>query len=235
MIELAPGRQTRLYSAMPFYEGETLEQRLTREPPVSLADGTAIAAKLARAITALHRAHVIHRDIKPDNVILTADGGLRLIDLGVALVPDLADFPAEDIPGTPSYMAPELFAGRTGDETSDLYALGVTVYRMFCNAYPYGEVEPFTRPRFGKAVPMARYRPDLPAWLDAVVTRAVSVNPAQRFGDVIEFIHELENGAMWAKPARPRKISVYDANPLLVWKLLCAALLLALIVVIARR
>ncbi len=90
-----------------------------------------------RAVAALHRAGIIHRDIKPDNVILLKAGGLRLVDLGVARVPLLEDFPAEDIPGTASYMAPELFGGqgrRRGFPTC--IALGVTVYRMFTAAYP---------------------------------------------------------------------------------------------------
>ena len=150
IVELPAERQTRLYSVMPLYEGETLEQRLNRSPQLSLAEGIGIATKLARAVATLHRAGIIHRDIKPDNVILLKAGGLRLVDLGVARVPLLEDFPAEDIPGTASYMAPELFGGRTGDEFSDLYALGVTVYRTFTAAYPYGEIEPFSRPRFGK-------------------------------------------------------------------------------------
>ncbi len=204
IIELPAERQTRLYSVMPLYEGETLEQRLQPPPQLSLAEGIGIATKLARAVAALHRAGIIHRDIKPDNVILLKAGGLRLVDLGVARVPLLEDFPAEDIPGTPSYMAPELFGGRSGDELSDLFALGVTVYRMFAAAYPYGEIEPFSRPRFGKPVSLSRHRPDLPAWLDAVIGKALNVDPTQRFGDVIEFAHELENGAMWAKPASRR-------------------------------
>ena len=136
IVELPAERQTRLYSVMPFYEGETLEQRLNRAPRLSLTEGIGIATKLVRAVTALHRAGIIHRDIKPDNVILLKDGGLRLVDLGVARVPLLEDFPAEDIPGTASYMAPELFGGKAGDEASDLFALGVTVYRMFTANYP---------------------------------------------------------------------------------------------------
>ena len=113
IVEPPPGRQTRLYSVMPFYEGETLEQRIRRSP-LSLREGVRIAATLARAVDALHRVGVIHRDIKPDNVILAPDGGLRLIDLGVARIPRLEEFPSTDIPGTASYMAPELFQRAIG-------------------------------------------------------------------------------------------------------------------------
>jgi serine/threonine protein kinase len=186
-------------------------------------------------VATLHRAGIIHRDIKPDNVILLTAGGLRLVDLGVARVPLLEDFPAQDIPGTASYMAPELFGGRPGDEFSDLYALGVTVYRMFTAAYPYGEIEPFSRPRFGKPAPLSRYRPDLPAWLDAVIGKALNVDPTQRFGDVIEFAHELENGAMWAKPAFTTRQSFYDRNPLRFWKILSASLIILVVILLARR
>ena len=234
IIETAPGRQTRLYSVMPFYDGETLQQRLKRSPPLTLGEGVGVAAKIARAATALHRAGVIHRDIKPDNVILLKSGGLRLVDLGVARVPRLEEFPAEDIPGTPSYMAPELFQGHAGDELSDLYALGVTLHHMFTRAYPYGEVEPFMRPRFAKYFSLSRARPDLPAWLDAVVVKAVSVNPAQRFGDVIEFIHELENGATWGKSAVAPKLSLYERNPLAFWKAAAALLLLLVLVLMIK-
>src|SRR5437660_8403840 len=114
-VHLPTERKTRLYSVMPFYEGETLEQRLNRSPQLSLGEGIGIATKLARAVATLHRAGIIHRDIKPDNVILLARGGLRLVDLGVARVPLLEDFPAQDIPGTASDMATELFSGRPGD------------------------------------------------------------------------------------------------------------------------
>ncbi|MBI5318747.1 MAG: bifunctional protein-serine/threonine kinase/phosphatase [Bradyrhizobium sp.] len=235
IIDVPDERQTRLYSVMPFYEGETLEQRLKRPPQLSLSEGTSIATKLSRAVATLHRAGIIHRDIKPDNVILLGNGGLRLVDLGVARVPLLEDFPAEDIPGTASYMAPELFAGQAGDEFSDLFALGVTVYRMFAAAYPFGEIEPFSRPRFGKPAPLSRYRPDLPAWLDAVIGKALAVDRTQRFGDVIEFAHELENGATWAKPAASNRPALYDRNPLLFWKLLSAGLIVLVIVLLAWR
>ncbi|MGP8171623.1 bifunctional protein-serine/threonine kinase/phosphatase, partial [Rhodoblastus sp.] len=234
-IEQLPERQTRLYSVMPFYDGETLEQRLSREPPVSYAEGAQIATRIARAVAALHRARVIHRDIKPDNILLLKDGGLKLIDLGVARLPQLEDFPAEDIPGTPSYMAPELFAGAAGDEMSDLFALGVTIYRMFARSFPYGEIEPFMKPRFGRPTSLAARRPDLPAWLDAAIARAIAVDPLQRYGDVLEFAFEIENGAQRGGPAEPVRTSLYDKNPLIFWQALSALLVVLLAIALAWK
>ena len=110
----------------------------------------------AKAVAALHRAGVIHRDIKPDNVILQPSGGLKLIDLGVARLPNIEDFPASAVPGTPSYMAPELIEGQPGNEKSDIFALGVTLFRMFTGAYPYGEVEAFSHPGFNRPPAVGR-------------------------------------------------------------------------------
>jgi serine/threonine protein phosphatase PrpC len=234
-IEQPPERQTRLYSVMPFYDGETLERRLNRAPPVSYAEGAQIATRVARAVAVLHRAGIIHRDIKPDNILLLKDGGLKLIDLGVARLPQHEDFPAEDIPGTASYMAPELFAGAAGDEMTDLFALGVTVYRMFARFYPYGEIEPFSHPRFGRPASLAARRPDLPAWLDAAIARAIAVEPAQRYADVLEFAFEIENGARRGGPAEIRKKSLYEKNPLVFWQALSALLVILLMIALAWR
>ena len=93
VIELPPGRQTSLYTVMPLYQGELLETRLRRRPPIGLEEGRGIAVNLARAVAALHRAGVIHRDVKPDNVMLEGNGSLKLLDLGVARIPALEDNP----------------------------------------------------------------------------------------------------------------------------------------------
>ena len=138
ILELPPGRQSCLYTVMPLYEGELLETRLARRPAIGLEEGRAIAIGLARGAAALHRAGVIHRDIKPDNVILESGGSLKLVDLGVVRVPGWEDFPPENIPGTAAYMAPEMFKGEAGDEATDIYALGVTMFRAFTGEFPYG-------------------------------------------------------------------------------------------------
>jgi serine/threonine protein phosphatase PrpC len=236
VIEPPPGRRTRLYSVMPLYEGESLEHRLQRLPPVGLGEGLPIAAKLAKAVAALHRAGIVHRDIKPDNVILEPGGGLKLIDLGVAHLPHLPEFPAADVPGTASYMAPEQFAGNAGSERSDLFALGVTIYRLFAGgAYPFGEIEPFSHPRFGRPQPLARHRPDLPPWLDEILARALTVEPEHRTGDALELALELEQAQGRARPPMPRRRSLYERNPVRVWQALAALSFLALLAALAWR
>ena len=224
VIEMPPGRQSRLYTVMPLYDGETLAHRLRRGPPLPLEQGRGIAVRLGKAVALLHRNGIIHRDIKPDNVILEVNGGLKLIDLGVALVPGVDEFPAEDIPGTPSYMAPELLAGQPGDERSDLFALGVTLFEALTGTYPYGEIEPFSHPRFGKPKALVNLRPDLPAWLDACLARAMAVEPGGRHGDVMEFVIDMEAGPAVAGIPPRETIPLYERNPLTFWKVVSAIL-----------
>ena len=233
VIEPEEGRASCLYTLMPFYEGETLEARLS-QAPIGLEEGREIGLKLGRGIAALHRAGIIHRDIKPDNVLLLEEGGLKLLDFGVARVPGLEDFPLAEIPGTASYMAPELFEGKSGSEASDLFALAVTLFRLFTKHYPYGEIEPFSHPRFGQPASLAKYRPDLPAWLDALLARALSADPARRQSDVLEFVLALEDGPASAPPPQKRS-ALYDRNPLLFWKILALLLGLALLASVALR
>ncbi len=207
-VELENGRQTRLYTIMPYYQGETLEQSLLQND-ISLELGVEISLMLCKATYALHKERVIHRDIKPDNVILLKKGGVKLIDLGVARLPGLDDELESTAPGTPSYMSPELFRGGRGDEQSDLYALGVTLYRMFSKGhYPYGEVEPFTRPSFDRLVPLSQYRSDLPSWLGVLLARAV--NPGKGFSNAMDFAFELENGLARGTTVLPMKTSLSE-------------------------
>jgi serine/threonine protein phosphatase PrpC len=226
-----PDRQTALYGVQPLLEGETMAERLKRPLP-SLQTGSEQAVRLTRAVAALHRLEVIHRDIKPDNVMLTSDGGLKLIDLGVARLPRVEDFHGDEIPGTPGYMAPEQFTGNLGDELTDQFALGVTLYRWFTGKWPYGEQEAFQRPRFGQAVPASRVRPEIPSWLDLALMTAIQPDPDKRFGDVIGLLRALEGGAKVALPSTRGK-PLLERNPLRFWQgvsvLLAAALAASLL------
>jgi serine/threonine protein kinase len=228
-IELPPGRQTCLYTVMPLYQGELLETRLGRRPSLGLEEGRNIAIKLARAAAALHHAGIIHRDIKPDNVILEGDGSLKLIDLGVVRVPGLEDFPPADIPGTRAYMAPEMLAGEAGNEATDIYALGVTMFRAFTGAYPYGNADATSPPRRSRPIPLATLRPDLPAWLQAVLARAIANDAAERFRDMIDFAVEMETGPARTPVSTYTQQTFYQRHPVLFWQGVSALLALALL------
>lgn len=219
VIELPPGRQTRLYSVLPYYAGRTLEQRIAGGWRVDTAQGVDLALKLCRALHALHRQRVIHRDVKPDNVLLLDEGEVRLLDLGVARLPAWEEAPQASIPGTASYLAPEQFHGERGNECTDVFALGVTLFRLFSGgAYPYGEIEPFSTPRFGSPKRLAECRQDLPAWLDAVLAKAVAASPQERYADTLELAFDLENGLSKGCPLKQPRRSLYQRDPLRFWQ-----------------
>jgi len=230
VVALAPERQTRLYGVQPFYDGMTLESRLRGS--IGLVEGLTIAARLTRAVAALHRLEIIHRDIKPDNVILTLDGGLKLVDLGVARLPRIDDFGPSEIPGTPSFLAPEMFGGNAGNAATDQFALGVTLWRIFANCYPYGEAEAFSRPRFTAPELPSRRRPELPGWLDAALMCCIAVDPADRFADVIELLRAIEGGAAVARVTH-RPVSLMERNPVRFWKAVALLLGIGLIAAVA--
>ena len=235
VIELPPGRQSCLYTVMPLYQGELLETRLARRPALGLEEGRNIAIKLARAAATLHRAGIVHRDIKPDNVILERGESLKLIDFGVVRISGMEDSPAEDIPGTPAYMAPEMFDGEGGNEATDVYALGVTMFRAFSGEFPYGNPDATSPPRRERPTALSALRPDLPAWLEAALGRAIAKDPAVRFRDMAEFAVEMEAGPARAPLAVQRPRTLYERNPVLFWQGVAALLALGLLASLLRH
>jgi serine/threonine protein phosphatase PrpC len=221
--------RSHLYYLMSWHEGATLARHLDQGRRFTPVEAVDLATRVLKGLAALHRLAIVHRDIKPDNLHLGADGRLRLLDLGVAASDgrDAAEtFNEINNPGTPSYMAPELFAGSgvatAANEVSDLYAVGVTLYHLLTRKYPYGEIEPFQNPRFGDPTPPTRYRPDIPDWLESVMLKAVAREPASRFETAEEFLLALERGAQ--RPLRvARRTPLLQRDPTLGLKLLAAA------------
>lgn len=209
-----PQRQ-HLYYVMRDYPGQTLAEHLKRNGPLTLPDWLDLAQRLLRGLGQLHRRNILHRDIKPENLHWADDGELRLLDFGLAYCPGLSQEDPHDLPGTPSYLAPEAFQGATSDARQDLYATGVTLYRLLCGQYPYGEIEAFQHPRFGTPAPASRYRPDVPAWLDDWLAKLTCAQPSQRFETAEESLLALEQGERQA-PSRPRPL--LEREPLKVWR-----------------
>ena len=214
-LHALPQRQ-HLYYVQRQYAGQTLAARLRQHGPLSMADWQDLAPRLIKALGLLHRRNIIHRDIKPENLLLGDDGELRVLDFGLAYCPGLTRDETHSLPGTPSYIAPEAFIGTPPSAQQDLYAAGVTLYHLLTGHYPYGEVEAFQRPRFGQPVPASRYRPDVPAWLDEMLNRAVAATPAQRFETAEEWLLALENGERQSLNNRP--LPLLEREPLLVWR-----------------
>lgn len=196
-----------LLLALRFYEGQTLAELGQQSPRFAFGRLHQLALQASSALGRLHQMDVYHRDIKPENIHIDPQGQLRLLDLGVAYC---AGITPEGVgtPGTPSYLAPELFSGAAASRQSDIYALGVSLYYLLTRRYPYGEIEPFQTPHFGQPVPLTRYRPDTPQWLERIVLKAVAAEPQQRFETCEELRLALELAEASPLPA-------YKGQPLL--------------------
>ncbi|MEE5092762.1 bifunctional protein-serine/threonine kinase/phosphatase [Pseudomonas alliivorans] len=222
-IHPLPERQ-HLYYAMREYSGRTLAHLFSLSGPLPLAQWQDLATRLLRATGLLHRRNIIHRDIKPENLLLGDDGELRLLDFGLAFCPGLSAVNAEDLPGTPSFIAPEAFNGAEPDPQQDLYAVGITLYYLLTGHYPHGEIEAFQHRRFGTPIPASRYRPDLPLWLSQSLDKAVQANPAKRYETAEQWQLELEQAEQRPVVTRPRPL--LEREPLKVWRTLALVSLL---------
>lgn len=206
-----------LYYAQDWYAGRTLAQALEAGEHFSVTETVTLGIRLAKGLSALHRLEIVHRDIKPDNLHLSPDNKLRILDLGVAACPTLEIASPEETPGTPSFMAPELFNGNTANWATDIYAAGVTLYHLLTRKYPYGEIEPFQHPKFGEPVPPSRYRPDIPGWLENILLKAVAGKPEHRFETADEMLLALERGDASGITA-PRRTPLAERNPVALWQ-----------------
>ena len=189
-------KRSKLYYVMSWHEGATLQQRLDNGHHFTVAGTAKVGIDMMRGIGALHRLNIVHRDIKPANVHLASDQRLRILDLGVALSTGVGAIEAMQNPGTPSFMAPELFNSEPATPQSDIYAAGVTLYHLLTRKYPYGEIEPFQRPKFGQPIPPTRYRPDIPYWLENIILKAVAHDAKHRFETAEEMLLALEHGEL---------------------------------------
>jgi len=115
-------------------------------------------------------------------------------------------------------MAPEMFSGEPGNAATDIYALGVTLFRTFTGGFPYGNPDATTAPRLKRPRDLATLRPDLPAWLGVALGRAIALDPAERFADMAEFAGELEAGPAYAPLPVRRPPTLYERAPVRFWQ-----------------
>jgi hypothetical protein len=208
------------YYTMPYVDGESLRERLTRTGPMAVSEALRVLRDMARALAYAHRRGIVHRDVKPENVLLT-DGVAVVTDFGIAKALHAARIAADDAAltqagtslGTPAYMAPEQTAGDPDtDHRADLYALGVVAYELLSGSTPFGGRTPrerlvaqmAERPR-----PIDELRPDVPADVVEVIARCLEKDPAKRPAsaeEVVTLLDTLQGSARTWNARRSRRV-----------------------------
>lgn len=202
-----------LYIAMEYVDGPGLQELIAQRQPLPLPLVADIAGQICGALDAVHRRGVVHRDIKPDNIMLEPRGGgrylARVLDFGIARLADrdTSRTAAGEILGAADYMSPEQAAGGTAevDERADIYSLGMVLYEMLTGrvAFKAGTwTGVLYKQRHERPAPPSELRPDIPPALERVVLRALAKDPAERQQTAAELARELEE-AVGQLPPRP--------------------------------
>jgi serine/threonine-protein kinase len=195
-----------IYLVMPFLEGEPLSDHESRRGPFPVSEGIPLLVQMCHGLGHAHDLHIIHRDLKPENVMLVPDTGIPIgfravvMDFGLAKErragPEVVKLTATGIVlGTPEFMSPEQIRGKPLDGRSDIYALAILAFELFTGQLPFtGKTSQETmiaRLR-GSPTPLREVKPDLPAKLEAVITKALAVNAADRYNSMEELAYAFE-------------------------------------------
>ncbi len=188
VFDFGVAQDGRPYYAMEYVIGESLERKLAKDGELPYREAVQVALQAARALEAAHGAGVLHRDVKPGNLLVTSTGVVKLFDFGLSGEPVLSqgtDFEALHVVGTPEYMAPEQAQGGASDARSDIYALGAVLYELITGYQPHvakNLVELIDLKRRVGVVPASERRPDagIPKALDVLLGKMLNVDPAKR-------------------------------------------------------
>src|SRR5579864_2200196 len=190
------------FITMDFVEGQDLRALLRERGKFPLNEAGRIMLQICRALEAAHAEHVIHRDLKPQNIMLDRKSRVYVMDFGIARsahVPGMTQTGA--LIGTPEYMSPEQARGEKLDERSDIFSLGVIFYEILTGKTPYPSDTPLATlwKRMPEPVtPPSKLEPSLPFALNEIVVRALDIEPARRFANAREMAHQLE---IWLGPS----------------------------------
>ncbi len=199
------------YLVMERIESESLLPCLPRLP-LPIDEVASIGARVAVALSSLHRQHVVHLDIKPSNILIRPAGPVVLIDYGLSHHQELPDLMGAEfhLPyGTAPYMAPEQVLGHRNDPRSDQFALGVMMYFFATGTRPFGDPQRLAglkRRLWRDPVPPRSLRPDLPPWLQEIILKCLEVNPAWRYPSATQLAFVLQNPGQVRLTQRSEKL-----------------------------
>ena len=188
-----------LYFTLQHLAGGDLKRHMRRSGPLSPEAAVPIAAAVAAALSAAHAQGVVHRDVKPQNILLGESGQVKLADFGLARMVSLVGVSMGSMAvGTPLYAAPELLSGSVLDPRADLYSLGVVLFEMLTGRLPFQSASFYDllRRQVEEPAPLLRsFRPELPRWLEQAVATVLSKDPEERFQTAEEMRGALLGGA----------------------------------------
>jgi class 3 adenylate cyclase/tRNA A-37 threonylcarbamoyl transferase component Bud32 len=192
------------YLALDFVEGESLAAVIAREGALELRRALGFARGMLEALQAAHELRLIHRDLKPGNVLIDSRGQVRVTDFGMAQPLHAIRGGDDPIAGTPAYMSPEQCQGRALDGRTDLYSFGVTLYHMLSGRLPYRDTsgDPFMLALSTNRAPLEEVAPDVPAPIRQVVARCMSREPADRPSSALALLGLLDLDALLTVTAR---------------------------------
>jgi len=201
----------RLVMVMELVRGQTLQSILDEVGVFSPRRAAELCMQALAALSHAHAAGVVHRDLKPGNLMITESGSIKIMDFGIARLEGAINLTnVGQMLGTPAYMAPEQVLGHPVDGRADLYAMGVVFFRLVTAAFPFRGENPFDMAQSQVTDAPAKasdMRPDLPAWADDIVARAMAKAPARRFQSAMEF-HEAFARAIGEVPSQVTPIAV---------------------------
>jgi serine/threonine protein kinase len=186
-----------LFIVMEWLEGRVLSEVIQRDRALDLPRAVRLATQIAEGLEAAHRANVIHRDVKPQNImVLDAGDDIKLMDFGIARLRDAGTSMtrAGTMMGTPDYMAPEQIEGQDITEKTDMYSFGIVLYEMLTGMVPFRastQAAVLTKQLQEPPVPPSRLRPEIPHDLEAIVLKALEKDPAKRERDMAAIVRAL--------------------------------------------
>ncbi len=185
------------YLVMEYCPNGTLRQRHPKETHVSLSECIDYLTQVAQALQYAHEHKIVHRDVKPENMLISRNGTILLSDFGIAVISQSSRYQHQDIGGTIAYAAPEQLQGKAGP-ASNQYALGIVLYEWLSGQLPYqgSFSEIASQHLFAPLPPIHERVPSLPPAVEMVLEQALAKDPQQRFGNVQELATALEQAAI---------------------------------------
>lgn len=184
------------YIVMEYVRGENLKELIRREAPFPVMRSLNIAKQISEALHHAHLNNVIHRDIKPHNILITTDGRLKVTDFGIARAISASTLTQDgSVLGSVQYFSPEQAKGAPAGVASDLYSLGCVIYEMLTGTVPFMGESPISialKHLQEQAVPLREIRPDIPLAVERLVERALSKEPALRFPSALAMLREIQ-------------------------------------------